>query len=178
MAKVTSPLMSMDASGSLGGAITFAKWKGRNYVRQLVIPSNPQTSGQQDARAALGGGGKFNSVVDFGSPADLAEKDAAPSGQSGASNFVKLVTQRWVAEKAKYVNVTNATIKGYFDAGAVDAGLLGFTVPGETPLVVPAGLILWVAYEAMHSIDPTLAPSTAVTASEANVATFTDSLAV
>ena len=50
MAKVTGPLMSMDASGQFGGTIVFSKWKGRNTVRQLVPPSNPRTVGQEDAR--------------------------------------------------------------------------------------------------------------------------------
>ena len=42
--------MSMDASGKFGGAIVFSKWKGRNVVRQLVIPSNPNSAGQELAR--------------------------------------------------------------------------------------------------------------------------------
>jgi hypothetical protein len=51
MARTTGPLLSFDASGSVGGAITFSKWKGRNYVRQLVIPSNPQTASQTTFRS-------------------------------------------------------------------------------------------------------------------------------
>lgn len=51
MARTTGPLLSFDASGSIGGAITFSKWKGRNYVRQLVIPSNPQTAAQTTNRS-------------------------------------------------------------------------------------------------------------------------------
>lgn len=50
MAKVSGPLMSMDASGGFGGAMVFGKWKGRNTVRQLVTPSNPQSQNQQNQR--------------------------------------------------------------------------------------------------------------------------------
>jgi len=50
MAKLTGPLMSMDATGQFDGTIVFSKWKGRNTVRQLVPPSNPRTVGQEDAR--------------------------------------------------------------------------------------------------------------------------------
>ena len=50
MAKVSGPLMSMEASGAFGGTLVFGKWKGRNTVRQLVTPSNPKTQGQEDAR--------------------------------------------------------------------------------------------------------------------------------
>lgn len=53
MARVTSPLLSLDASGSVGKAITFAKWRGRNYVRRLVVPANPKTPLQVAMRAGL-----------------------------------------------------------------------------------------------------------------------------
>lgn len=51
MVKVYGPMMSLDASGTLGKAVTFAKWKGRNYVRERVIPSNPRSGGQTGRRA-------------------------------------------------------------------------------------------------------------------------------
>lgn len=50
MAKVTGPLMSMDASGGFGGTLVFGKWKGRPTVRQLVIPANPKSANQTIAR--------------------------------------------------------------------------------------------------------------------------------
>jgi len=50
MAKVTGPLMSLDASGGFASTLVFGKWKGRNVVRQLVTPANPQSQNQQDAR--------------------------------------------------------------------------------------------------------------------------------
>lgn len=53
MATVKLPLMSMDASDSLGKAITFSKWKGRNYVRKLVKPSNPKSGLQVGMRAGI-----------------------------------------------------------------------------------------------------------------------------
>lgn len=53
MARTTGPLMSMDASGTVGKAIVFAKWKGRNYVRRWVIPSNPKSDLQVATRAMM-----------------------------------------------------------------------------------------------------------------------------
>ncbi|MGI9862075.1 hypothetical protein SDD30_11920 [Moorella naiadis] len=50
MAKVTAPLMSMDASGALGRALVFAKWKGINYARRYTIPMNPNTVNQEKIR--------------------------------------------------------------------------------------------------------------------------------
>lgn len=51
MVKVAAPALSLDASGSLGGAMVFSKWKGRNYVRTLVIPANPKSGPQTGLRS-------------------------------------------------------------------------------------------------------------------------------
>lgn len=53
MARVKGPLFSFEASGSLKKSITYAQWKGRNYVRSHTIPSNPQTPTQVNVRAAF-----------------------------------------------------------------------------------------------------------------------------
>lgn len=50
MAKVSGPLMSMDARGKFGNTLVFSGWKGRPTVRQLVTPSNPQSADQTTAR--------------------------------------------------------------------------------------------------------------------------------
>lgn len=50
MAKVTGPLMSVSATGAFAGSMVFAGWKGRAYVRQLVIPLNPRSAGQENSR--------------------------------------------------------------------------------------------------------------------------------
>lgn len=51
MVKVNAPAMSLDASGSLAGTLVFSKWKGRNYVRQLVRPANPRDPKQVGIRS-------------------------------------------------------------------------------------------------------------------------------
>lgn len=50
MVKVRAPALSLEASGSIAGAITFAKWKGRPYARALVKPANPKSGGQVGIR--------------------------------------------------------------------------------------------------------------------------------
>jgi hypothetical protein len=42
MALLVGPFMSLDASGTLGGVLTASIWKGRNYMRQRVIPATSQ----------------------------------------------------------------------------------------------------------------------------------------
>lgn len=53
MAKVNAPLLSLGGSGTIGGSMTFSKWKGRPYVRQRVDPSNPNTASQQETRSVF-----------------------------------------------------------------------------------------------------------------------------
>lgn len=53
MVKVAGPMMSMDASGTIANTATFSKWKGRNYVRQRVIPANPKSGPQTGIRAMM-----------------------------------------------------------------------------------------------------------------------------
>lgn len=53
MVRVQAPALSLEASGSLGGALVFAKWKGRAYIRTLVTPANPRSGGQVGMRAML-----------------------------------------------------------------------------------------------------------------------------
>lgn len=51
MAKVTGPLMSFGASGSLAKTMVASKWKGRPYFRQHVTPANPQSAEQTKTRS-------------------------------------------------------------------------------------------------------------------------------
>lgn len=50
MAKVTGPLLSLDASGTIASTMTFSRWKGINYVRQRVIPTYSNTAEQLAVR--------------------------------------------------------------------------------------------------------------------------------
>ena len=54
MGRVKAPLFSLGASGTLGGAIVFSNWKGRDYARRHAIPSNPQSGLQTGVRTVFG----------------------------------------------------------------------------------------------------------------------------
>jgi len=53
MAKTTGPLLSFGARGQIGKTLVFSSWKGTNYARQHVVPSNPQTNEQNLTRNAF-----------------------------------------------------------------------------------------------------------------------------
>lgn len=53
MVVVHGPCFSIDASGTLADTLTFTKWKGRNVVRERVIPSNPRSGPQTGMRSMM-----------------------------------------------------------------------------------------------------------------------------
>ena len=53
MARVSGPLMSMEASGTIASTLVYSRWKGIPYVRRHAIPSNPRAAKQIAVRAAL-----------------------------------------------------------------------------------------------------------------------------
>jgi len=50
MARLTAPLLSLSASGTIAKTLTFANWKGIPYVRTRVIPANPKSDAQKEVR--------------------------------------------------------------------------------------------------------------------------------
>ena len=89
MARVSGPLFSMSASGTVGKAITFGIWKGRPWCRVWVKPENPNSDKQIAQRYAM------KLIVAYwqtfsatGVPA-LWDAFAAPFGMSGFNMWVK-----------------------------------------------------------------------------------------
>lgn len=132
MAKVSGPLMSMEASGAYAGALVFGKWKGRNVVRQLVTPGNPKSQGQSDNRNAIRVFGAIQKQVGAAtkkgagrSVTDLAAlKAGVPSGQAWNGYLVKsgigVTGATYSAAKTAYAALT-APQKADWDTAA--AGL-------------------------------------------------------
>lgn len=107
MAGVTGPLMSMDASGTIGKTITFAKWKGRHYVRGRVIPNNPKSAGQLGVRSMF----RFLATqwASLSAPAK-ASYDAAAEAKaiSPFNQYVSENSIRWQAFNAPTQNTPAA----------------------------------------------------------------------
>ena len=96
MAKVTGPLLSLDASGSVASTITFSRWKGINYVRQRIIPTYSNTTTQaairlliKDASQAWSTGATVG-TVDIDAAYKLAyEAAASGTAMSGFNLFIR-----------------------------------------------------------------------------------------
>jgi len=94
MAKLTAPLLSLTASGTIAKSVTYGTWKGIKYARQRVIPANPNSAGQQTQRGYLTTVvAQFHDTTDILTALDLANlnRGALYSGRpmSGFNLFCK-----------------------------------------------------------------------------------------
>lgn len=176
MSKVLGPLLSLSARQTFGKTLTFSNWKGVNTVRLKSNPSNPKTTSQMSGRAYFAAGGKITKVSDASETLATYIKTITPAQQSWSSYFIANVLgslyANIIAVKAEYENGANATVAGYFDDVAAGVGLQSVDLDGTANTQIPAGLSLMAAYEAAHTMGATDAPSTAVTATEAQVKAF------
>jgi len=123
MAKVTGPLMSMDARGKLANSIVYIGWRGIQDVRRWVKPANPRTTKQVEQR------NRFTQAVDKYhelTPTDKQAWETKASGKpySGFNLFVSRVVKTLVAGKtwqlikdvkAENITSSSADITGYTD---------------------------------------------------------------
>ena len=91
MPKLTGPLFSLDARQTLGGTITYSKWKNVNYARLLVDPYNPKSEGQQAVREAMTFAVMYFTRADYVSPEAKVWWNiyAEGTGMSGWNRFTK-----------------------------------------------------------------------------------------
>jgi hypothetical protein len=99
MVRLYGPLMSLDASGTVADAVTFAKWKGRNYARQRVIPANPQSPGQTSVRAMMRALSQAWTDLTDGNKATWSDR-AKETNISPFNAFCSYNLARWRAFKA------------------------------------------------------------------------------
>jgi len=148
MARTIGPLHSDDASGTFAKALTFAKWKGRSYVRQRVDPANPKSAKQVGVRAMM----RFlaQAWATIGStPQGTWLEGATAKAISAFNQFVSLNLARWqnneppsqsypAAEASTPAAITSAPLtghEGYATAvvtPAANADIWGVVVYRET----------------------------------------------
>ena len=96
--------MSMSASGKLADAIVFFTWKGRNVVRQWLVPANPQSTDQGDRRIIMGGTGRAvgKMVTDAPFHDQLIALELIPGGQTKQSYMVKYILNNLISNATNY----------------------------------------------------------------------------
>jgi len=166
--------MSMSASGKLADAIVFANWKGIAYVRQFVIPANPEATLQGDTRTLLAGTGRACGKVAVTSPFNtkLAAKNVIPSGQSKQSYLVQYILSHYLDTLTKYT-AELAAVTAYggitsWNAGANNLGITAFALGYGTAGTYSKALGLTLLFKTQQALGftgsaftPTLATMTA-----------------
>ena len=91
MTRLTGPLMSLDASGSIFGTIVYSKWKGINYARLSVTPYNPKSDYQMGIRNTVSKGVLYFTKGDYVSAAEKTWWNTYAEGtsMSGINRFMK-----------------------------------------------------------------------------------------
>lgn len=180
MARVIGPFLSLGASKTLGGTLTARNSRGINVMSIKSNPSNPKTLTQMATRAAFSAAGKISKRADLTGDVVAYLKTKRPSGDTWGSYFQsqELGTGlvNFNASKTAYVLVGNASKKAIFDDAAAQASIEAVDLDGTPNTQVPAGLALWNAYQASFRIGDPSAPTTAVSASEAEIFAYTEAL--
>ena len=189
MAKLTGPLMSLDARGKLGSCLVFMGWKGVKTVRQWLKPANPQSTGQGDIRVAIGGLGKAVGKigVDSNFHTQLKTLELIPDQQSKQSYMVQYIKDNYFAGTgatftAAYVamlaELTGHTSYAEWTAAAAGLSIVEFDLDyaGIAPFDNALGIYLMA--KAAIALDFTTTPYTLALASwtATQIATFTGDL--
>lgn len=148
MAKVTMPLGSFSASGSIGKALTYAQRKGQSVVRQWLKPRNPETNDQGDFRLKFGGMGRGIKCVGALSLYVADAKLNATGIQTWGSKLIKTIMDSYMVDKTAFEAEVTAyeahAAKATFDSAAVTLGLTEFDMSYKsTTEVFAAGLMVY-----------------------------------
>ena len=131
MAKVVAPLGSFSASGKIGKALVFFSHLGRNVVRGLVTPANPQSETQGDSRLLLGALGRAARGV--ARPSDFYTEviQAVPAGQTWVSYLIRRTVDQFgsgAAGVAAFIAAYEAQGSTNWEAQAALRGLTDLTI--------------------------------------------------
>jgi hypothetical protein len=149
MSKVVAPLGSFSASGKIGKALVFFSHLGRNVVRGLVTPANPQSETQGDSRLLLGAIGR--SARGVARPSDYYTQviQSVPAGQTWVSAMITFIIG-FYGTGATGVAALNAAFEGHsatnWQAQALLRGLsdLTITYAASAEQTITAGAQLYV----------------------------------
>lgn len=159
MAKLTGPLMSFGAKGSLGKTVVVSSWRGVKYMRQYVTPANPNTTAQQTVR------GTFALLREMWK---LAPAPVIATWESFAQGRPFTGMNKFVGENIRVLNgvsdmqnfIGSPGSKGGFPPSSFDvvtggsAGEIDFTFTAPTP---PDGwALVQVAVSAFQDQDPSV----------------------
>lgn len=146
------------ASGQFAKAMVFAGWKGVQYVRKYVIPTNKMSEGQGDQRIIMGGVGRAVGKVSVAGSFNtkLALKAVVPAGQSKQSYLVKYILDHYLDSVTNYesqlAELTGATAFTSWQKGGTDKGIADFDLAYATTSAFDKGLGIRLLYKTAQAL--------------------------
>lgn len=146
MAKVSGPLHSDQASGTIAKTIVFSHRMGQNVVRSWAKPANRMTFKQGDNRTILGGVGRAASAVkplsDYA--VMMTDLNKISMGQTKQSQLVRSIIALYLPTRASidtlYTEFQAHSAHSDFQDAALGIGLSDFqTAYGEATNPITAG---------------------------------------
>lgn len=133
MAKPTGPFLSLGASGSVAKTIVASKWKGRPYIRQHVIPANPNTVAQQSTRNAFRVAGEIYKLAPtlFTAPWELFATGQVLTGRNA-------FTGRYIFDNRGAADLSAMVFSPGAKGGIVAAGIAAAATAGGTDVTLTA----------------------------------------
>jgi len=130
MARLTAPLLSLAASGTIAKSITFSSWKGIAYARTRVIPYNPKSVAQQEVR------GVFSTLNEMWKRMPQLARDP----------WQNWVTGKPLTGRNKHIQASAAALKGETDLAKLVMSVAGGqAVPPEGESFTPGTLLITAA---------------------------------
>jgi hypothetical protein len=150
MAKVKGPLMSMEASGTIGNTITFDK---RGFVRNRVIPTNPQSDSQGNTRQKLLAVQKALRFI--GAAVIAAVKTIAPTSYRWNSYLLSQVigaaTADFDASMTAFAALGSTAI-GHWDTTAEGIGITSQSITYATDAAISPGAALFAIARTLYRL--------------------------
>jgi len=175
MAKPTAPLLSFGASGQIGKTIVYGSWRGRQYARRHVTPSNPQSAEQTLTRNAFS---FIQSVYKF-APSLVTDTWVASAKGLPATDR-NMFTKSNLPVLRDQANLNNIVLSNGAGGGppptalAVTPGNDSLSCLVTAPATVPQGWTLYSAIvAAIRDQDPDTGILYTVTAGEDLTSTYT-----
>ncbi|HEX8501969.1 MAG TPA: hypothetical protein VF659_15405 [Pyrinomonadaceae bacterium] len=158
MAKVNGPLMSMEASGTIGNTITFDR---RGFVRTRVIPTNPKSDAQGNVRQMLLAVQKTLTLL--GAAAIAAVKTLAPVAYRWNSYLLSQVigpgSETFEASRAAFAALA-APDRANWETRAAALGITQQTIPYASDDPISPGLALFAVSRALFNLGLNVAAGT------------------
>lgn len=110
-ARVTGPLLSISARGSIAKTLTFSVWKGIAYCKEWFTPANPQSATQTNMRKAL-----TLAVAYWGtmgqSTKDAYDVGAEGTGKSGFNLYMQRALDQYIIQLGTSTDPLSVSVVG------------------------------------------------------------------